>query len=193
MASTRSQARQGGKLPAVTQKPIGEMTLRELIAERSRGEPMQSARSKGKRKKADAAPGAGGASNLRPGMSEEERMAAEDEDVVANGPDLAPADGRHAAGGEEEASAAAAAAARREYQERSSREEVDGQVDGQGEKGWSPLAPEQERQLSAPPASQISTPSTEGQLSEASTSAAAGAIEIGPALLDDDALFGMME
>ena len=56
MASTRSQARQGGKLPAVTQKPIGEMTLRELIAERSRGEPMQSARSKGKRKKADAAP-----------------------------------------------------------------------------------------------------------------------------------------
>ena len=68
-----------------------------------------------------------------------------------------------------------------------------GQVDGQGEKGWSPLAPEQERQLSAPPASQISTPSTEGQLSEASTSAAAGAIEIDPALLDDDALFGMME
>jgi hypothetical protein len=60
----------------------------------------------------------------------------------------------------------------------------DGQVDGQGE---------QERQLSAPPASQISTPSTEGQLSEASTSAAAGAIEIDPALLDDDALFGMME
>lgn len=58
MASTRSQARQGGKLPAVTQKPIGEMTLRELIAERSRGEPIQSARSKGKRnKKADAAPG----------------------------------------------------------------------------------------------------------------------------------------
>jgi hypothetical protein len=29
---------------------------RNLIAERSRGEPMQSARSKGKRKKADAAP-----------------------------------------------------------------------------------------------------------------------------------------
>ena len=48
------------------------MTLRELIAERSRGEPMQSARSKGKRKKADAAPG----SRLRPGMSAEERMAA---------------------------------------------------------------------------------------------------------------------
>jgi len=46
VASTRSQARQGGKLPPVTQKPIGEMTLRELIAERSRGEPMQSSRSK---------------------------------------------------------------------------------------------------------------------------------------------------
>ena len=74
MASTRSQARQGGKLPPVTQKPIGEMTLRELIAERSRGEPMQSSRSKGKRKKPDDAPGA---SRVRAGMSEEERMAAD--------------------------------------------------------------------------------------------------------------------
>ena len=136
MASTRSQARQGGKLPPVTQKPIGEMTLRELIAERSRGEPMQSARSKGKRKKTDAAPGAGGggASRLRPGMSEEERMAAEDADVVANGPDLAPANGRHAAE-EAEEEAAAAAAARREYQERASREEVDGQVDDGSDDG----------------------------------------------------------
>ena len=58
VASTRSQARQGGKPPPVAQKPIGEMTLRELIAERSRGEPMQSARNKGKRKK--GAPAAAG-------------------------------------------------------------------------------------------------------------------------------------
>ena len=124
VASTRSQARQGGKLPPVAQKPIGEMTLRELIAERSRGEPMQSARHKGKRKKGE--PAAARGAGLRPGMSAEERMAAEDADVVANGPDLAPTEGRYA---EEEAGGGG----RRGYREQ--REEVDGQVDDGSDDG----------------------------------------------------------
>ena len=117
---------------------IEEMTVRELISERSRGIPMQSALH-GKRKRGEAAQSRRGS---RPGMTEEERMAEEDAEVVANGPQLAGDDGTFAPdddGYDDEVLSEA------------DQPEMDGQVDeGSDEEDASEAAAESEQPAFAP-------------------------------------------
>ena len=67
------------------------MTVRELIAERTQGIPMQAAAMRGQQRRRGEVPAAArrGAMIYRPGMTDGERMAAEDAEVVAHGPELA--------------------------------------------------------------------------------------------------------